>query len=118
MAYTQFCLRYQTNALETDVRGGPVKLTAERWADLKEVNQIVNRQIIPERNELGLAGETWSSIRGAATATTMRSASAMIAGSRLAGPRPAAERGRREFWRTPSRPGRADQWREIWCSTI
>ena len=36
-----------------------MKLTAERWADLKEVNQIVNREIIPERNELGLAGETW-----------------------------------------------------------
>jgi predicted transglutaminase-like cysteine proteinase len=60
MAYTQFCLRYQDECRSRPMfRGGPVKLTPERWADLKEVNQVVNREIIPERNELGLAGETW-----------------------------------------------------------
>jgi predicted transglutaminase-like cysteine proteinase len=52
MAYTMFYLRYL-------FRGGPVRLTEERWADLKEVNQTVNRNIIAERNERGLAKETW-----------------------------------------------------------
>jgi predicted transglutaminase-like cysteine proteinase len=60
MAYTEFCLRYEDECRpKTMFRGGPVRLTTERWADLKEVNQTVNRDIIPERNELGLAGETW-----------------------------------------------------------
>ena len=60
MAYTQFCLRYEDECRPTMIfRGGPVQLTAERWDDLKEVNKAVNRDIIPERNELGLAGETW-----------------------------------------------------------
>ena len=60
MAYTQFCLRYQDECRPRMIfRGGPVQLTAERWDDLKEVNKAVNQDIIPERNELGLAGETW-----------------------------------------------------------
>lgn len=60
MAYTQFCLRYQGQCRVMPMfRGGPVGLTPERWADLREVNQRVNREIIPERNELGLVGETW-----------------------------------------------------------
>jgi predicted transglutaminase-like cysteine proteinase len=40
-------------------RGGPIRLTEKRWADLKEINQVVNRGIAPERNELGVAGEQW-----------------------------------------------------------
>lgn len=60
MAYTQFCLRYQNECRSRPVfRGGPVRLTAERWADLKEVNLTINREIIPEANERGLAGEEW-----------------------------------------------------------
>jgi predicted transglutaminase-like cysteine proteinase len=60
MAYTQFCLRYEDECrTKIMFRGGPVQLTAERWDDLKEVNKAVNKDIIPERNELGLAGETW-----------------------------------------------------------
>jgi predicted transglutaminase-like cysteine proteinase len=60
MAYTQFCLRYEDECrTKIMFRGGPVQLTAERWDDLKEVNKAVNEDIIPERNELGLAGETW-----------------------------------------------------------
>jgi predicted transglutaminase-like cysteine proteinase len=60
MAYTQFCVRYQDECRKRPIfRGGPVKLTEERWADLREVNQVVNRGIIPEANELGLAGEKW-----------------------------------------------------------
>ena len=60
MAYTQFCLRYEDECRTRIMfRGGPVQLTAERWDDLKEVNKAVNEDIIPKRNELGLAGETW-----------------------------------------------------------
>jgi predicted transglutaminase-like cysteine proteinase len=60
MAYTQFCLRYEDECrTKIMFRGGPVQLTAERWDNLKEVNKAVNEDIIPERNELGLAGETW-----------------------------------------------------------
>ena len=60
MAYTQFCLRYQNECrVKPMFRGGLIRLTPKRWADLDEVNHIVNREIIPERNELGLAGETW-----------------------------------------------------------
>jgi predicted transglutaminase-like cysteine proteinase len=60
MAYTEFCLRYGDECRsKTMFRGGPVQLTAERWADLKEVNKTINQDIVPERNELGLAAETW-----------------------------------------------------------
>jgi predicted transglutaminase-like cysteine proteinase len=60
MAYTMFCLRYQDECRAKPLfRGGPVRLTEERWVDLKEVNQTVNRNIIAERNERGLAEETW-----------------------------------------------------------
>jgi len=60
MAYTQFCLRYPKDCRpRMTFRGGPVRLTAERWDDLKKVNKRVNQDIVPERNEFGLAGETW-----------------------------------------------------------
>lgn len=60
MAYTMFCLRYEDECRASPLfRGGPVLLTEQRWADLREVNRIVNRDIIPERNEVGLAAETW-----------------------------------------------------------
>ena len=60
MAYTMFCLHYQDECRAKPLfRGGPVRLTEERWADLKQVNQTVNRNIIAERNERGLAEETW-----------------------------------------------------------
>jgi predicted transglutaminase-like cysteine proteinase len=60
MAYTQFCVRYRDECRKRPIfRGGPVKLTEERWADLREVNQVVNRGIAPESNELGVAGEKW-----------------------------------------------------------
>ena len=44
MAYTQFCLRYadQCKPQTLVFRGGPVRLNAERWEDLKVVNQDVN----------------------------------------------------------------------------
>jgi predicted transglutaminase-like cysteine proteinase len=60
MAHTMFCLRYERECrARPPFRGGPVLLTDERWADLREVNRIVNRDIVPEPNELGLAAETW-----------------------------------------------------------
>jgi predicted transglutaminase-like cysteine proteinase len=61
MAYTEFCLRYEDQCRQPKImfRGGPVRLTSERWNDLKEVNKVVNRRIVPERNALGLAAETW-----------------------------------------------------------
>jgi predicted transglutaminase-like cysteine proteinase len=61
MAFTQFCLRYagQCKPQQILFRGGPVRLTAERWEDLKDVNNSVNAAIIPERNTEGLAGEKW-----------------------------------------------------------
>ena len=61
MAYTQFCyaLPGPVPRQKPMFRGGPVGLTPERWADLREVNQSVNQDIMPERNERGLAGEAW-----------------------------------------------------------
>ena len=61
MASTLFCLKYQNDCRthKTAFRGGAVKLTAERWTELKRVNAEVNRSIIPERNNDGLAGEKW-----------------------------------------------------------
>jgi predicted transglutaminase-like cysteine proteinase len=60
MAYTMFCLRYKDECRTKPLfRGGPVRLTEERWANLKQVNQTVNRSIIPESKELSLADETW-----------------------------------------------------------
>ena len=60
MAYTQFCLRYAGECRTRPIfRGGPVRLTDERWLDLRTVNEQVNRKIAPEANELGLAGEKW-----------------------------------------------------------
>jgi len=61
MAFTQFCLKYadECKPHRTVFRGGRSKLTAERWAELKRVNHQVNREIRPERNTEGLAGEKW-----------------------------------------------------------
>lgn len=61
MAYTQFCQRYagECELTHSRFRGGAVRLTEGRSADLVEVNRSVNQNIRPERNERGLAGETW-----------------------------------------------------------
>jgi predicted transglutaminase-like cysteine proteinase len=61
MAYTMFCLRYadQCKPQRMMFRGGPVRMTAERWNDLKEVNNLVNAAIVPEHNFGGLAAEKW-----------------------------------------------------------
>lgn len=60
MAYTMFCLRYEDECRRRPLfRGGAVRLTEKRWADLKLVNQTVNRSIIPENQELDPVVETW-----------------------------------------------------------
>lgn len=61
MAYTQFCLRYANQCKQHHIvfRGGPVRMTGERWDDLKRVNRSVNASIVPEPNTEGLAGEKW-----------------------------------------------------------
>jgi predicted transglutaminase-like cysteine proteinase len=61
MAFTRFCLRYADQCKPEHIvfRGGPVRLTEERWDDLKEVNKAVNAAITPEANTEGLAGEKW-----------------------------------------------------------
>ena len=61
MAFTQFCLRYsdQCKPHKMMFRGGPIRLTEERWDDLKEINKAVNATIVPEVNTAGLAGEKW-----------------------------------------------------------
>jgi predicted transglutaminase-like cysteine proteinase len=61
MAFFQFCQRYDGECRPQRVifRGGPVKMTEQRWADLREINDTVNGNIMPQRNLLGLAGEEW-----------------------------------------------------------
>jgi len=61
MAFHIFCLRYadQCKLQRKIFRGGPVRSTAARWEELKEVNDLVNAAIAPERNDEGLAGEKW-----------------------------------------------------------
>jgi predicted transglutaminase-like cysteine proteinase len=61
MAFVQFCLRYSDQCRPQRIvfRGGPVRLNAERWQDLLEVNKIVNASIEPERNLEGLGAEKW-----------------------------------------------------------
>jgi predicted transglutaminase-like cysteine proteinase len=60
MAYTLFCLRYEDECRTgPQFRGGLVRLTAERLAVLKQINQTVNRSIIPASTELGSGLENW-----------------------------------------------------------
>jgi predicted transglutaminase-like cysteine proteinase len=61
MAFTQFCLRYADQCKPPQIvfRGGPVRLTEDRWADLREVNKAINASIVPEPNTEGLACEKW-----------------------------------------------------------
>jgi predicted transglutaminase-like cysteine proteinase len=61
MAFTMFCLKYTEECKPRRMvfRGGRLKLTAERRADLAEVNHSVNTGIRPQANLEGLAGEKW-----------------------------------------------------------
>ena len=61
MAFTMFCLKYENECKPRRIvfRGGRVKLTSERAAQLRDVNQEVNASIRPEPNLEGLRGEKW-----------------------------------------------------------
>jgi predicted transglutaminase-like cysteine proteinase len=61
MAFTQFCMRYaqECEVKRMPFRGGGIKLSPERLAELREINLKVNRSIKPERNAAGLGGERW-----------------------------------------------------------
>ncbi|MET4605066.1 putative transglutaminase-like cysteine proteinase [Bradyrhizobium sp. JR4.1] len=63
MAFTIFCLKYvgecKPRPQQIVFRGGRLKLTAERMAQLQEVNRRVNSAIRPEPNLEGLRGEKW-----------------------------------------------------------
>jgi predicted transglutaminase-like cysteine proteinase len=61
MAHTIFCMKYpkECEVRKIAFRGTRLDLTAERMADLTAVNLKINRNIRPERNTLGLAGEKW-----------------------------------------------------------
>lgn len=61
LTFTIFCLRYVAECRpRRSFRGGPIRLTEKRWVDLWEINRTVNLAIEPARNDLGLAGETWT----------------------------------------------------------
>ncbi|WP_027524876.1 transglutaminase-like cysteine peptidase [Bradyrhizobium sp. Ec3.3] len=61
MAFTMFCLKYGNECKPPRMvfRGGRLKLTPERVAQLQDVNQQVNAAIRPEPNLEGLRGEKW-----------------------------------------------------------
>jgi predicted transglutaminase-like cysteine proteinase len=61
MAFTQFCLKYVNECKPQRLmfRGGRLRLTNQRRAELENVNRTVNSAILPERNKEGLAGEKW-----------------------------------------------------------
>jgi predicted transglutaminase-like cysteine proteinase len=60
-AYTAFCLRYQGECRsQRSFRGGRVRVTEERWADLQAINRAINLAIVPVPNKLGFAGREWN----------------------------------------------------------
>nr|WP_246789730.1 transglutaminase-like cysteine peptidase [Bradyrhizobium sp. CCBAU 51765] len=55
-----FCQRYEAECRpRRGFRGGPVRLTGERWLELLDVNRMVNLAIVPLPNDHGLADEAW-----------------------------------------------------------
>jgi predicted transglutaminase-like cysteine proteinase len=61
MAHARHCLQYPDECKVRRIvfRGGPLKLTPERRAELARVNSEVNRSIRPEANPGGVATERW-----------------------------------------------------------
>ncbi len=61
MAFTMFCMTYEKECRPRRMtfRGGRLKLTSGRLAELRDVNQRVNAAIRSEPNLKGLAGERW-----------------------------------------------------------
>ena len=61
MSHTLFCLKHRSDCKVHNIvfRGGPLRLTAERWAELARVNADVNHSITPKRDTEWLAGQGW-----------------------------------------------------------
>lgn len=61
MAHARFCVEYPADcaAHRTIFRGGALKLNERIFSDLTAVNTRVNRAIVPQANQDGLAGEKW-----------------------------------------------------------
>jgi len=61
MAFSLFCLRYAGDCKPQHLvfRGGPLKMTEQRWAELRDVNARVNGSIRPLPNLGGVATEEW-----------------------------------------------------------
>lgn len=61
MAHTKFCLDYpsECKVRKIQFRGGTIKLTPQRRAELTKINAKVNRAIRPDPNTAGLAAEKW-----------------------------------------------------------
>ena len=60
-AHTRFCQQYPDDCKvrKAVFRGSAIKLTAERWAELNEVNTQINRAIAFESNTQGVMAERW-----------------------------------------------------------
>ena len=61
MAYMMFCAVYprESQVQRIAFRGRKIDLTPEHLAELSEVNQAVNRDIVPEANLLNAHDEKW-----------------------------------------------------------
>ncbi len=62
MGHVRFCLQHVEDCKihGNDFRRRTIALTSERWTELMQVNREVNRDIIPQPDEVGVAGEMWS----------------------------------------------------------
>jgi predicted transglutaminase-like cysteine proteinase len=61
MAHTLFCLHYPSDCRVQKIvfRGGVIKFTTQRRAELERINAEVNRSIIPKRDTQWLRGAGW-----------------------------------------------------------
>ena len=61
LAFVRFCMEYPDDCKKPRVifRGGPVRMTDERYASLVSINRKVNAAIRPQANLRGVAGEQW-----------------------------------------------------------
>jgi predicted transglutaminase-like cysteine proteinase len=61
IGHYEFCQRKPTNAVPTNVAGAPVELTRELWAEIVEINNLVNTMVTPRTDwELWGVEEYWA----------------------------------------------------------
>jgi predicted transglutaminase-like cysteine proteinase len=60
-AHSKFCVQYPSDCEVHRIafRGGKAKMTPQRWLDLVAINNEVNKSIVFQRNEGGVATEEW-----------------------------------------------------------